>query len=367
MEVGDGKGLFGLRHGDPLRMSVHGLFALGILYTLYLAHQVILPMTLAVLVSLLLSPPVTALARRGVPRAVGAMVLLTLLVGAVGAVAWLTAKPMLEWLEQAPEAATRLMVQDGELRQTLTEMRRSARQVEEAVEELREQAADGEDLEQPVAVVVESESWRQQVMVNARNTAVALALALALSYFLLVSGNRLIANFVAQLSSRSRRRATLHMIRDCQREMARYLGVITLSNGLVGVATALLTLAVGLPSPAVWGVLAMLLRFVPYLGVVVTVVLLLLVSAANLESPALIMVAPVGYLALNTVVGFFLEPWVHGYRISMNPIFIFVAIFFWGWLWGPVGVLLAVPLMTVIQVVLRNVEQLRPIYRVLVR
>lgn len=356
----------GLRPGDPLRISVYGLFGLGILYTLYLAHQVILPITLAVLTSLLLAPLVGVLAERGVPRVLGAGVLLLALVTTVAGTAVLVSGPLLDWMEHAPRGVSRLVVQDGELRSLLDRMSSSARQVEEAVGELREPQEE-EAPEPPPKVVLESESWRGQLLVNARDAAAALALGLALSYFLLVSGNRLITNYVNQLRRREKRRDTLRMVRDCQREIARYLAVITVSNGLVGLLTGLMAWAVGLPSPTVWGVIAALLRFVPYLGVVVTVLLLLLVSAGNLEQPVMILTVPLGYLALNTVVGFFLEPWIHGYRLSVNPVVIFLGIFFFGWLWGPIGVLLAVPLMTVFQVVLRHVEALRPLYRVIAR
>lgn len=350
--------------GDPLRISVHGLFALGVLYTLYLAHEVVLPITLAILVSLLLSPAVTALARRGIYRVVAACVTLSLFVTLLAGTAWMTAQPMLDWAEQAPDGLARLMVQDGGLREALDSMTDSARQVEEAMEELREEQAEGQE---PTTVVLESESWRGQLMVNARNTAVAVVLALALSYFLLVSGNSLVLNFTQQLRTRERRRTALRMVRDCQREIGRYLVVITLSNGSVGLLTGLMAWAVGLPSPAVWGLLAALLRFVPYLGVVATVGLLLIVSAASLESLVWVLAVPAGYLLLNTIVGFFIEPWIHGYRLSVNPVVIFLAIFFWGWLWGPVGVLLAVPLMTVIQVILRHVDSLRPLHDVIAR
>jgi len=101
--------------------------------------------------------------------------------------------------------------------------------------------------------------------------------------------------------------------------------------------------------------------------VVATVALLVVVSAASLESPVMMLAVPAGYLLLNTVVGFFIEPWVHGYRLSVNPVVIFLAIFFWGWLWGPIGVLMAVPLMTVIQVTLRHIDSLRPLHDVIAR
>jgi len=113
--------------------------------------------------------------------------------------------------------------------------------------------------------------------------------------------------------------------------------------------------------------IAGLARFIPYLGVILTILLLAVVSAISLDAVWLMAFAPLGYLGLTTLVGFFIEPWVHGFRMAINPVVIFVSIFFWGWLWGPVGVLLAVPLMTVIQVVLKQIPKLRPVYRVIAR
>jgi predicted PurR-regulated permease PerM len=110
-----------------------------------------------------------------------------------------------------------------------------------------------------------------------------------------------------------------------------------------------------------------LARFIPYLGNMLTIALLATVSATTLDVAWMMLLAPVSFIVLTTIVGFFLEPWIHGFRMAINPVIIFVAIFFWGWLWGPLGVLLAVPLMTVIQVVLKQIPSLRPVYRVIAR
>ncbi len=349
--------------GDPLRVSIHGLFALGVLYTLYLARDMILPITLAVLTSLLLAPLVRRFARYGVHRGVSALVLLLTLVLALGGTVYSTAKPAADWLEQAPDGLARLLVHDGELRQLYESMTQSARQVEQQLAEYAEM----DEEERPQPVVVQTESWRNQLAVALRDSMGAFALALALSFFLLVNGDTLIDHSVRQLPGRSRRLTALRVIRDAQEQIARYLAFITISNSLVGVATALLVWSLALPSAMVWGVLAALLRFIPYLGVLLTVIMLAVVSALTHEELWLILAAPVGYLVLSSVVGFFLEPYLHGFRMAINPIVIFLAIFFWGWLWGPIGVLLAVPLMTVIQVVLKQIGPLQPVYRIIAR
>ena len=346
-----------------LRVPVYGLFALGVLYTLYLAHEVLLPVTLAAMASLLLAPSVQGLARRGVPRTFGALLMLSLLVGFLGGIGTYVSGPIMDWMEEAPEGIGNLLLSDHGLHDAYTRMTDSARQVEETVEEFADEGVD----ERPATVVLQSESWRGQLLVGARNNAVAIALALTLSYFLLVSGQALVRNLAGQLTTRRRRHTVLKVIRDSQREIARYLGVITLSNGAVGLLTGIMLWLLGLPEPVVWGVIAALLRFIPYLGVLVTTVLLAIISAMHMNDPLVMLIAPMTYLGLSSFVGFVLEPYIHGYRLDINPVVIFLGIFFWGWLWGGIGVLLAVPLMTVIMVVLRHIDSLRPVYRVIAR
>lgn len=345
---------------NPLHISIHGLFALGILYTLYLAHDVILPVVLALLVSLLLSPLMRRANRFGIPRPLAALTLLLTLVGAVAGIGAMVIPPAVNWLEQAPEGIARLTVPDSELRATLDRMVRSAREVEEVVAEVAEE-------DRPPTVVVQEGSWRAQLLIRFRDTVVAVALALTLTFFLLVSGDRLVQNFVRQLGTRGRRRVMLQMMREAQLEIGRYLGFITISNGLVGLATGLMVWALGLPEPVLWGVITALLRFIPYLGVIVTVALLAVVAAVSFPDPLQMLMAPLGYLFLSGAVGFLLEPYFHAYRMAINPVVIFLSIFFWGWLWGAIGVLLAVPLMTVIQVILRRIEPLQPVYRLIKR
>ncbi|WP_152206241.1 AI-2E family transporter [Marinobacter changyiensis] len=344
---------------------VYGLFVLGVLYTLYLAHEIILPIILALLTSLLLSPLVKKAYRRfGIPRVITSLVLILTLIAAMAGLGWAVAKPVTEWASKAPEGISKLLVGESAFRRQIEKVSESAAQVEKSVEELSDSESAGAGTTN--TVVLQTDSWRAKLFNKVKNGFAGLALALALTYFLLVSGDRLIQNFVRQLP-RGQRRNALHIVHEAQHEIARYLAVIGLSNLFVGTATGLLAWAVGLPSPAVWGLVAGLARFIPYLGVILTISLLAVVSATSLDELWKMAVAPVGYLGLTALIGFFLEPYIHGFRMAINPVVIFVSIFFWGWLWGPVGVLLAVPLTTVIQVVLKQIPRLRPVYRVIAR
>lgn len=348
---------------SDLATPLNGLFALGILYTLYLAHQIVLPIVLAILTSLLLYPLVRkAYEKAGIPRVLSALVLVLLVLAGLVGIGVAVATPTLEWAQQAPQGISRLLVGESGIKSQIDKVNESAKKVEESMDELSEEG----EKSATNTVVLQTDSWRNQLMTKARNGAAGLALALALTYFLLVGGDRIIQNFVRQLP-RGQRRNVLHIARDSQQQIAQYLAVLSLSNLIVGITTGLICWAVGLPDPAVWGLVAGLARFIPYLGVILTITLLVVVSATSLDVLWMMAIAPVGFLALTSTVGFFIEPWIHGFRMAINPVIIFVSIFFWGWLWGPVGVLLAVPLMTVIQVVLKQIPKLRPIYKVIAR
>lgn len=352
----------GSRSFADLSTPIYGLFILGILYTLYIAHQIVLPIILAVLTSLLLAPLVKkAYLRWRIPRVVSALVLVLAVLAGILGLGAAVATPALDWAQKAPEGLSRLLVGESEIMRQIDKVSQSAEQVEKSVEELSKDQGT-----KPTTVVLQTDSWRSQLMSKARNGIAGLALALALTYFLLVSGDRLIRNFVKQLP-RSQRKTVLRITHDSQHQIAQYLAVLGLSNTSVGVLTGLICWAIGLPDPAVWGLIAGLARFIPYLGNMLTITLLAIVSAISLDVLWMMVLAPISFIVLTTIVGFFLEPWIHGFRMAINPVIIFVSIFFWGWLWGPVGVLLAVPLMTVIQVVLKQIPRLRPVYRVIAR
>jgi len=339
--------------------SLQVLLGLGILYTLYLAHEIILPIVLAFMVSLLLSPLVIKAHKKWhLPKPVSALALLLMLVLLMGGLVTSIATPALEWAEKAPQGISRLLLGENELRSQLDKLSESARQMEESMEELSD--------EQAQTVILQTDSWRNQLVANTQKTLVGLALALALSYFFLVSGDRLILNWVRQVS-RERRRTLLNIVRASQQQLGRYLGVITLTNFSVGLVMGLICWAIGLPTPVLWGVVAGLSRFIPYLGVMSAMALLAVVSVTHFDSWEWMLIAPVSYMALTGFIGAVVEPYVHGYRMAVNPVIIFLSIFFWGWLWGPVGFFLAVPLMTVIQLVLSQIPSLRPIYKVIAR
>lgn len=345
-----------------LHTPIYGLFVLAILYTLYLAHEVILPIVLALLVTLLLSPVVEGLYKRfRLPKAISALMLLLLLITGVLGIGYSMSGPLMQWVERAPSTLTELLVGESKLQQRLDQLTSTATEIEEQIE-----AQLGDEVDTAQTVVLQTDSWRSQFTSGLYQTIAGVTLALALTYFLLVSGDRMLLNLASQLSRR-KRAIMLRIVRNGQQQITRYLGVITATNSAIGIAIGLIAWAIGLPSPVVWAVIVALTRFIPYLGVILAFVLLTIVSASHFDSLLMIAITPVSFMLISSLVGFFLEPYIHGMRLAVNPVVIFIAIFFWGWLWGPIGVFIAVPLMTVIMVVISHIPQLNSLYWVLAK
>lgn len=346
---------------ENLKTPIYGLFVLAILYTFYLAHQIVLPIVLAILVTLLFSPVVEKLYKKwGLPKSISALLLLISLLAAMAGIVAAVSQPLLEWAARAPQTLSQLLVGESDLQRHLSTLTDTAAEIEE---QLEEQMGD-EDAEAPQTVVLQTESWRNQFTTGLYQTASGVTLALALTYFLLVSGDRMLLNLADQMKRR-KRRIMMRIIRSGQEQIARYLGVITLTNTSIGVAIGLIAWAMGMPSPVVWGLIVALTRFIPYLGVFIAFGLLTVVSVTSFDTLWQMAVVPVSFMIISSLVGFFLEPYIHGMRLAVNPVVIFIAIFFWGWLWGPIGVFIAVPLMTVIMVVISHIPQMNGVYQVL--
>src|SRR5262249_8041212 len=129
----------------------------------------------------------------------------------------------------------------------------------------------------------------------------------------------------------------IRILNDVERNLARYIGTVTLINLAVGALTALGTWLLGFPSPALFGALAFVCNYIPYLGPAVVVVVLFLAGIVSFPSLAYAAVAPCLFVALATLEGHVITPSVVGRRLTLNPLGVFLNLAFWTWLWGPVG------------------------------
>jgi AI-2 transport protein TqsA len=141
-------------------------------------------------------------------------------------------------------------------------------------------------------------------------------------------------------------------------EVLRYVWVKTLISLATGILAGLWVGLLGLDFAILWGFLAFLLNYIPNFGSILAAIPPILLAAIQL-GPGWALAVAAGYIVVNLVMGNIVEPQVMGRRMGLSPLVVLVSLFFWGWVWGPVGMLLSVPLTTVVKIVLENTAQTR--------
>ncbi|MFL6950623.1 MAG: AI-2E family transporter, partial [Xanthobacteraceae bacterium] len=174
-------------------------------------------------------------------------------------------------------------------------------------------------------------------------------------FFFLLGRNEMRRYLVHVFHDRDARLLSLHILNDVERELTDYLTVVTVINILVGFGTAVIAHFAGLPNIAVWGVLAFVLNYIPYLGPLAMNLVLFAVGIVTFPTLGEALIAPACFIAMTTLEGHFITPSIMGRRLTLNPLNVFLALAFWTWLWGPIGAFLAVPLLITALVALKHV------------
>ena len=184
---------------------------------------------------------------------------------------------------------------------------------------------------------------------------------IVLLYFLLASGDLFLRKLVRVLPRLSDKKRAIEIARQTEGHISTYLSTVTLINIALGLIVGVAMHLVGMPNAILWGVMAGLLNFIPYLGALATAGILAIVSVLTFDSLGRALVAPLLYLAINTVEGYLVTPMLLGRRLTLNPVVIFLGIILWGWLWGIPGALLAVPILATFKIFCDQIEPLAPI------
>ena len=338
--------------GKAERVAIIGLFSLGVLYTLFLARDLLLPVFLALLLSLLLRPVVKGLRRLRIPESLSAAILTALLfVGLVGA-AFSLSEPATAWVKRAPAIMHQLEFKLGDLRESVESARRASQQIEQM-------AASADDETQ--AVVVRGPTLAEQALTQTQVILAQLFVVLVLLFFFLARGRSMLEQLMSTTTNLEDRIHYATIASTVQKNIAAYLATVTLINAALGLVTTGLMMALGMPNPGLWGVMAGFLNFIPYLGAGVSLMIIALVSALTFDNLLQIALPPMAFLTVTTIEGNFLTPMIVGHRLTLNPIAVFLTILFWGWLWGIPGALMAVPILAVFKILCDAHKPLHPL------
>lgn len=326
------------------------LVSLSVLYTLSLGKQLLIPMALAFLLSLVLAPAVRWLEQLHLPRPVGAgiIVLIMLALFSYGMSGSIT--PIGNWIEHAPGVLRQLERKIYPIKKTVEEVSKTAEQVDRMT-----------SMDSKPSVQIRDISLREVLYTNARGLISGTLLAIFLLYFLLSWGQIVLLRIARLLRERGTRHHFLALSAVLEGEVSKYLATITLINFCLGVAVAAVLFILGMPNPLLWGGLAALLNFIPYLGSLITALLLgatALLAFNGLAVPALVVAS---FIGLTILEGQIVTPLILGRRLALNPLVVFLSVVFWFWLWGVLGALMAVPMLITAKLIGDQVEFLKPV------
>lgn len=335
-------------------IALTGLFILACFYTLYFASDFFLPIVLAILLNLLLRPIVRALKRVRVPEAVGAAIVIIGTGGVLVAGAYQLSGPLSEWLGKAPQIAQKLQLKIREIRNPVERVSKAT----EAVEKVADMGSSPAGVQQ---VQIKQPGLVETLFSQTFNVAFAAIVMLVLLYFLLASGDLFLRKLIRVLPTLTDKKAAVEIAREIEDNISSYLATISLINACLGTAAGIAFWLLDMPNPALWGVMAGLFNFIPYLGSMVTLSVVTMVAAATFEGLEQILLVPAVYFAIDATEGNLVTPWIVGRRLTLNPVVIFTGVIFWGWLWGIPGALLAVPILSTFKIFCDYIKPLEPI------
>jgi predicted PurR-regulated permease PerM len=335
---------------DPRTVFLGGLFTLACMAVLYVAAEIVLPLILAIVLKLLLQPLVRLLERIHIPRAVGALLSVLLVLLAFGGTISVLAGPAADWAGKLPEAIPKLRDSLGFLQAPI-----------EAVERMMKQIPGfgGEQGAAPQAPAVKPSSVVSAVLSGSATVTYGLFTTLLILFYLLVSGETFLRRMVEILPRFKDKRQAVELSQHIERDVSAYLLTITCINALVGVATGCDMWLFGVANPILWGAVAFVVNFVPILGPLVGIVVFLMASVVSLGVSWWALL-PVGlYFGIHIIEGEIATPMLLARRFTINPVAVILALIFWYWMWGVAGAILAVPLLAITKIICDDLRPLR--------
>jgi predicted PurR-regulated permease PerM len=336
---------------DIRSIALTGLFILAVFYTIYFMRSILLPIVLALLLGYLLRPIARGLARLKIPLPVSAAFILIGLLAVVGYGISSLATPAVGWLQKAPQGLT-------ELEHKLLPVRKSVAQVSQATGEIEKLASTNA---QAKTVEVKQHPIIEMFFMRTPELIASAVLLFILLYFLLVYDQVFIAKLVKLLPTLSDKKMAVAIAYDIESQISRYLFTITAINSSLGVAVGTAVGPLGLHNPVMWGVMVAVLNFVPYLGALTGIICMTIGAVLSFDSLGYALIFPAVYLAFGTLEGSFITPWVMGRSLSLNPVIILLSLTFWGWMWGIVGVILAVPILAAFKIFCAHIKPMEPL------
>jgi len=325
------------------KMGFWCLFFIVIMVSFSFAKSILLPIIISTFIALLCSPLVNYLVRVGVPRMVGVLTVIFLIVGfLLGGISLLT-EPAQQWAGKLPD-----LVKD--VSQQLNNATIGVNTGFISDTEIVTDTNVGEFRSDTLVSLVKSIAVGTPILLT------QFMMALFMAYFMLSYGRSLFTGLLMQFDSFANKRKTVELVRTIQKDLSQYIGTVTLINISVGILVGCVFYFLGVEDAFLWGALAAIMNFAPYLGPLISTVCFALVSYVQFDSISYVLIIVSAYLMINMLESQFITPTLLGKRFNLNPLIIFIWLILWGWLWGSMGMLIGVPLLVCLSTLLERLD-----------
>lgn len=339
------------------RWAVIGIFLILAVASVGAAEAFLMPVILAFLLTLVFTPLRRALNRMGLPSWLCATLIISALIATSFVGIATLSTPVAEWAAEAPSIGR-------QIERKLRGLRGSVETIAEAGEQIDKLAEGGAETavaDDTQKVEVKEKSVLQRVAASAPTIGAQAVFVFVLLFFVIASGDMFYEKVVHVLPTLTDKRRALKIAFDIERRLARYFSTIALINAGLGVAIGLTMWAIGMPSPALFGLVGFILNFIPFIGAIIGVVLAVAIGFITFPDPWSALLAGGLYLSLTTIEGQFVTPYFVGRSLKLNTVVVFLSVALWAWLWSVVGMIIAVPVLVVIRVFSEHLPALEPL------
>jgi|GEM_PF-1854618 len=330
--------------------ALTGLWTLAILYTLKIAEELLIPLSMALFLHLIVRPVFRAMVTRGIPSLLAASLILSVVVALAGTAFVKLKGPAVELFQTLPDSLRTVQHHVEELRRENS--------IQQTLQEVEQIAESSVEQKTPEVKIKEASVGEMILGWTARATASIVMVFVAL-FFLLVGWDSVVEK-ISRLSEKKGKKEGSRLadiIHETEKVISAYFFNFTLINISLGVALGIAMAFLHMPNPALWGVVGGLMNFVPYIGAFITLAVITLVAFMEFPFQHAILI-PIAYWTITNLESLFITPLILGRSFTIHPLFIFITITFWGWLWGVAGLFIAIPALMTFRVVCQHTPSL---------